>query len=468
MALESPESYEQADKIALRKSTLSWMGLFVKDFRDPANGFPNRYWIELGYSLEDMGDDQWLDKVHPEDRERARRLLEEVKSSDKHRGHERYRVRDATGEWHWILSTGAVERDLETGDAERYVGLDFDITETHVLQEQLQVAQRLAEQRAVEAEALRSAGAVIASSLDKNDAVSRVIDELQSLMPVSAALVFESRDRELQLAADPGDAQSEAQRFQEGVGRQVLLDTMRRRAPDVFREPERADHFWLVVPLVARGEVFGVYALGRRDGKDFSGHEIRLAMSMSDYLALAFNNARLYETMRRHARVDELSGLLTRRAFFTGALEEMIAAGRSGCDVSCLLLDIDYFKAINDDFGHLVGDRAIREVARVFQDALRGGDVLGRYGGEEFCAVLPGVSRDDAIHVAERICNGVRERSIDGIPRTVTVSLGVATVSPGEEVELSPEKSLEALLSEADRQLYRAKERGRNRVESVS
>lgn len=461
------ETNEDGDYVRIRKSTLSWMGFFVKDLEKPENSFPNRYWIEYGYGLEEMGYDRWLEKIHPEDRERAVLLQWSATTTDRFRGHDRYRVRDSEGRYHWVLSAGAVDERFPDGSPKRYVGLDFDITEIQELQEQLSAARETAERRAAEAEVLRNAAAAIVSTLDKAGAIIRVIDELRGMMPITTALVYEQRDRELHLAVDPDvvgaeNAQTrpsagDRELFENGVGRDVLVDVMRRRGPDMFREPQRAGHFWLVAPLIVRGDVLGVYAVGRDDGSPFVTNEFRVVTAVADYLALAFSNAHLYAEVGRLAHTDELSGLLTRRALFGRAEELATRAGAEDSHLSCLLLDIDHFKEINDSYGHQQGDEVIRQVAEVFSDSVRANDTVGRYGGEEFCAVLPDTAGDEAYRVAQRICDGVRTLALERVPRGVTVSLGVAELAPGE--------NLDRLIGRADAALYRAKRAGRDRVE---
>jgi diguanylate cyclase (GGDEF)-like protein len=156
------------------------------------------------------------------------------------------------------------------------------------------------------------------------------------------------------------------------------------------------------------------------------------------------------------ARTDGLTGLSNRQDL-EGILESLIArAHRSGRPVSVALIDLDHFKAINDDFGHAAGDATLRNVARALTSELRLGDHVGRYGGEEFLAILPDLGAHEALLVAERI----RER-VAAMPRKVgrpvTASLGVASL-PGDAA------NRQDLLAAADRALYAAKEAGRDRV----
>ena len=165
--------------------------------------------------------------------------------------------------------------------------------------------------------------------------------------------------------------------------------------------------------------------------------------------------------LRLLASRDSLTGCLNRRAFFELATEQLEAARRDQGNVCCLMVDIDHFKQFNDVYGHAVGDQVIRVVARALSAGLREADVLGRYGGEEFCIVLPETLPHEAFAVAERMRADIEAnarsavRGVDVAP--IMASFGVATLGAGA-------RNLEALIDQADQALYKSKQAGRNRV----
>jgi diguanylate cyclase (GGDEF)-like protein len=162
--------------------------------------------------------------------------------------------------------------------------------------------------------------------------------------------------------------------------------------------------------------------------------------------------------IRRLAMFDPLTSLYNRRAFMDLAEREMARARRNLAPLAVLMLDLDNFKRVNDDFGHQAGDRVLREFAAAASRCLRAEDVFGRYGGEEFCAVLPGAAPGQAIAVAERIRLAAAEQPLGGLPRPTTISIGVAYCEPGKSF------ALDSAISRADEALYQAKKFGRNRV----
>ena len=160
---------------------------------------------------------------------------------------------------------------------------------------------------------------------------------------------------------------------------------------------------------------------------------------------------RVLEHLASH---DSLTACLSRRAWLEICEQEMDRSVRSGRQMTLLMMDIDHFKSVNDNHGHQVGDRVIVNVVKHAATALRRADSLGRYGGEEFVALLPETGVEQALVVAERIRSAIEKSSDE--PRC-TVSIGIAT----NNVKLS----VDGLLSCADEALYRAKRGGRNRVE---
>jgi diguanylate cyclase (GGDEF)-like protein/PAS domain S-box-containing protein len=158
------------------------------------------------------------------------------------------------------------------------------------------------------------------------------------------------------------------------------------------------------------------------------------------------------------AKVDGLTGILNRRYLDTRLQEELERSKRHGNPLSILMMDIDHFKAINDTHGHLCGDFTLRKVADLLKETVRSSDILGRYGGEEFCCVLPETPLEQAAIFAERCREkvGAHLFSCSDQPTNVTISIGVTG-------QISDD-SLESIVKRADDALYEAKRTGRNRI----
>ncbi|MFV0413351.1 MAG: diguanylate cyclase [Oscillospiraceae bacterium] len=173
-------------------------------------------------------------------------------------------------------------------------------------------------------------------------------------------------------------------------------------------------------------------------------------------------NKRLMENLNRLATYDSLTQVYNRGTFFKLAYQQYKEAAFKGLGAAVLMLDIDHFKRVNDQYGHRCGDEVLIIVARRLNGRFRQGDVLGRYGGEEFCVFLPDVAPQNVPAVAEgarAIIAGELFECSGGLVLPVTVSVGAAAYNPEKY------SSLEAMLSAADNALYRAKQNGRNRVE---
>lgn len=184
-----------------------------------------------------------------------------------------------------------------------------------------------------------------------------------------------------------------------------------------------------------------------------------LTLGMADQV-LAYRHQR--DTALSLAERDPLTGALNRRAV-QDALRSALATLQHGrSSVALMYLDLDHFKQVNDQHGHRLGDRALRLLVEITQRELRGSDLLGRFGGEEFVVVLPGAYLRDALQLAERVRRGLETagKVIDGIAVHLTVSIGVVASTP----KLN---QVEALIEAADRALYRAKHDGRNRVTTL-
>lgn len=167
----------------------------------------------------------------------------------------------------------------------------------------------------------------------------------------------------------------------------------------------------------------------------------------------------LERELTRLATTDSLTGLCNRRQYLELSRQELQRAARSRQPVAALLLDIDFFKRVNDTFGHSIGDDALRTLSRVLRHELRGTDIIARFGGEEFAITLPDTAVERAQAVAERIRAAIGHQRIPGAPPSfrLTVTVGVAVHDGRGE-------SVEALINRADRALYQGKTTGRDRV----
>jgi two-component system cell cycle response regulator len=224
-----------------------------------------------------------------------------------------------------------------------------------------------------------------------------------------------------------------------------------------------------LIPLRRSGQLDGVLAFSSADrfrftrelATDFLAH---LGVVAAICLENAVNRARLV----RSGLTDFLTGFHNRRYLHARLCEELARAQRDHLPIACLMIDVDFFKRINDEYGHLAGDAVLREIAQRIDDEMRLSDTGARFGGDEFAIVLPHGSLTDGERVATRVLEAVRSTPIivaNQRSEQVTLSIGVAAAKPDAKNNRDFTELAEKLISEADTALYRAKSAGRNRVE---
>ena len=222
-----------------------------------------------------------------------------------------------------------------------------------------------------------------------------------------------------------------------------------------------------LLPLIRNGLLVGSLHLGSSQpdrftpdkGTDFLEH-------LSHIVAICLENAVHQHRLLHLSLIDMLTRAYNRRAFNEQLEKELSRAHRLKHPLSLLFMDIDYFKMVNDSYGHGMGDLALKEVARISQKHLRAVDMFARYGGEEFTALLPNTDHKLAIQIADRIRQTIKTSPIieqETVLR-VTVSIGVSTWRNYEAYRSSPGKIMSDLVATADQALYIAKQHGRDQV----
>jgi diguanylate cyclase (GGDEF)-like protein len=232
-------------------------------------------------------------------------------------------------------------------------------------------------------------------------------------------------------------------------------------APD----PNWVDGMWhaedsLTVPLEdGDGSLLGIISVDEPvSGRLPALTDIHALELFADQCSLAVAQAKRYEQAVADAGTDPLTGLPNRRALDARAGQLVANAARAGRPCALVFMDLDHFKQVNDEFGHLTGDVVIAAVSRTLVERLRAGDLVARYGGEEFVAVLPGADLDGAVHVIEGVRSAVAALEVEGVGTTpLRISAGVTLVRPDEP--------LDRAFARADRALYQAKRGGRDRIE---
>jgi two-component system, cell cycle response regulator len=239
----------------------------------------------------------------------------------------------------------------------------------------------------------------------------------------------------------------------------------------MFPEPLSPPASAAIVPLLRHDRLIGTLNLGSNDPSRFMPYmSTDFIEHMACIVAICVENVINNERLKHIGLTDPLTGVNNRRYIERRLLEEIGRSHRQATPLSCMYMDIDHFKQINDRIGHQAGDEVLRGVAGRIKAELRLSDSLGRFGGEEFVALLTDTERTDAVNVGERIRASIAEQPLmlaSGEKLEVTISVGVAGLLPAIENE-PVETTAQHLVARADRALYEAKARGRNRVVSES
>jgi two-component system, cell cycle response regulator len=311
--------------------------------------------------------------------------------------------------------------------------------------------------------AVRDFSAVLSSRYELEGLASAALDGLLRHIHAEAGALLIAREHELEPLASHGLRRADELAASDHVRRAVRLDQTERivvadgeLVVDSLLVGQMVREI-LVAPLTFKSVPLGVVVLA--SPTTFGDDALGLLEHLRADLGLAVNNALAHDRLERLAAVDPLTDAYNRRFGLGRLREEFSRAVRAESPLGILMLDLDHFKAVNDTYGHLVGDRMLRAVAHSCRRVVREGDVLVRYGGEEFLVLLPGAGAADLAEVGERLRRAIAETIVlDGELRIS------ATVSIGGAIYRDTSDSPDSLVAIADAALYEAKEAGRNRL----
>jgi len=323
------------------------------------------------------------------------------------------------------------------------------------------------QRKAAQLEAINLIARQTTAVLDINELLGRVCEFLLQAFPIEHVAVMLLEDDKLVFRAHSGRLTAlykPGTPVLEGAG--LCREALATRQPILANDVSDTSHYIqgfeetkaeLCIPLLSFGQIVGVLCLESDKLNAFDSVDVRPLESVADICANAIQNAHYFERVRHMAFVDGLTGIFNRRYFETRVLEEIERAKRYQGSVSLIMVDIDHFKRLNDEFGHLMGDDVLRQISTMFSQNIRKVDVGCRYGGEEFAVIVPETTGEDAYYVADKLRKVIETAVFPGVPRPVTISAGVASYPANAA-------NRDELIKAADEALYAAKQAGRNMV----
>ena len=325
----------------------------------------------------------------------------------------------------------------------------------------------LERRRALQLEAINAIAKQTTAVLDLKELLAKVCSLIQHAFPVSHVSVLLKEEEEIVLRAHhgkltPSIPEGGRLAVNEGLwgralasGKTVIENDVKSATDYIGFYLETASR--MCIPLVSFGQTLGVLVMDSAVKEAFRESDVQSLESVADICSNAIQNAHYVDRVKQLAYLDGLTGIFNRRYFEMRIGEEIERARRFGAGMAVIMVDIDQFKRLNDEFGHLLGDEVLRQVSSIFHQQLRKIDVVCRFGGEEFAILLSQTNPQHAFSVAEKLRRMIETWQFPGVPRPVTISAGAATYPDHGTTR-------DELMKAADAGLYAAKQAGRNRV----
>ncbi|GAB4262072.1 MAG: hypothetical protein Kow0092_12150 [Deferrisomatales bacterium] len=338
----------------------------------------------------------------------------------------------------------------------------------------------LLERRNEELSVLVEIGKALTSTLDLREVLSIIMEKVGALLkPKTWSLLLldeETEELTFEIAVSPAAERLKGIRLRKGEGiagwvalhgKPLLIPNVaedERFAAQVDEAVSFTTRSIICLPLKSKNRVLGVIELvNSLEERRFSEADLKILDTIADYAAIAIENARYFEKVRKLVITDELTGLYNSRYLLEFLDYEIDRARRYGTSLSLVFLDLDFFKDINDTYGHLVGSRLLTEMGQVIRKHIRKSDMAARYGGDEFVVVLPNTDKEGAFTMASNLRQRIKDHyflSEEGYRIRLTASFGVACYPADAQSKL-------ALIRQADHAMYRVKDSTRDGVKTA-
>src|SRR5690349_20335204 len=406
----------------------------------------------------------WYEGIHPDDQGRVIAGVHRVIGSGGENWSDEYRYRSRDGVYIHVLDRGQVIRD-GSGQAVRMIGAMADISSRKQAEERIH-------NQAMRQRLIAEFGQQAFASTDVEDVLKRAVELVVISLKADYCTVLELDREGKRLQIKTASGWPEEMKSSDGVsirpgGR--LEYVLSHREPLIIDDLPSDERFpespllklgvrsGIQVPIFGTAGTFGILSAHARNERHFGQDDASFLQSVANILAVAIERKNAEERLERLAQFDSLTGLPNRHLFHDRLLKTMAHARRTGSPMAVLFIDLDRFKLVNDTQGHSAGDKLLQEAANRLSQCVRSGDTVGRFGGDEFGAIVSDLAKPgDAGVVAQKILDAISQPFRFDVHDTyVSASIGI-TLFPADG------DNPEALVMNADTAMYRAKEQGRN------